>query len=58
MGPLIFPACPTSPGPPPLASVRERGKNFGITAFETRKTYFGASDYQALCPWRTTAPTP
>ena len=43
---------------PPLpdlggASVRwhrfaRRGRNVGITAFETRKTYFGAYDYQAF----------
>jgi len=26
----------------------QRGKNIGITAFETRKTYFGAFDYQAF----------
>ncbi|MBI4841326.1 MAG: hypothetical protein HY803_09690, partial [candidate division NC10 bacterium] len=26
----------------------QRGRNIGITAFETRKTYFGAYDYQAF----------
>ncbi|MBI4840625.1 MAG: BatA domain-containing protein, partial [candidate division NC10 bacterium] len=44
-----------APGVPDMggAAIRwhrfaQRGRNIGITAFETRKTYFGAYDYQAF----------